>query len=231
MDQQPITFQADRVRRYRNRARYAMTCAVGFFALDLVLGYALICTVPLIRAIPVFITMNGDGSIDTRVMFSSLPKDKRVAGIEAGLWSYVRERESYSFHDRPYDYDVISAMSSPAVRTAYQTWANSKAPSNPAVKLMDKGFINVKLIDGGFTSHADDYSSGTYRIVFERKVVEEAVRDPSVQRMIVTVSYVLTEAVPVTQRITFNPAGIVVVEYPEASPDGPAHRLGEDKPS
>lgn len=225
--QEAITFQGERARRYRNRARFAMTCAIGFFTLDLVLGYALICTVPLIRAIPVFITLNSDGSFDTKVMFSSLPNGKRVAAIEATLWQYVRERESYSFHERPYDYDVVSAMSAPAVRTAYQTWANSKDPSNPAVKLMDKGYINVRLIDAGFTQHADDYSSGTYRVVFERKIVEESVKDPLTQRMIVSVTYALADSVPVTERITFNPVGLIVTEYPELSPDGPAHRLGE----
>lgn len=220
-----FTFAADRMRRYRNTARAMLWWGVAGWAVTLLLAYALICTVPLIRVVPVFVTMRGDGSMDTKVMFSSLPTDTRVAGVQAALWQYVRQREGYSYHDRPYDYDVVSHMSASAIRASYQQWANSKDASNPAVKLLDKGFINVSIIDGAFVAHSADYSSGTYRITFRRLIVEEAVKEPLEQDFVVSVSYALTEALPVIERITFNPSGIVVTEYPEPEPVAPAHRV------
>jgi type IV secretion system protein VirB8 len=222
-----VSFQGDRARRFRNRARIATTLAAGSFALNLMLGYGILSMLPLVRVVPVFAWPGADGSTETRVMFSSLPKDKRVAGIEASLWQYVRQREEYSANERPYDYDVVSAMSAPAVRDAYQNWANSKDPSNPAVKLGRKGYINVSRVDAAFVQHNEDYSSGTYRVVFNRKITEESVKDPIIQRMIVSVTYVIADSIPVWQRVNFNPDGVIVTEYPEATQDGAPHRAGE----
>ena len=76
-------------------------------------------------------------------------------------------------------------------------------------------------------STTEDYSSGTYRVVFNRKITEESVKDPIIQRMIVSVTYVIADSIPVWQRVNFNPDGVIVTEYPEATQDGAPRRAGE----
>ena len=222
-----VSFQGDRLRRYRGRARIATILATGLFASTVLEAYALICTVPLIRAVPVFVTLNADGSFDTSVTFSALPPDKRVAAIEATIWQYIRQREEYSYATAQYDYDVVSAMSAPIVRDAYQNWKLSQDPSNPAVKLGKRGWVTVSRVDGAFTQHAADYSSGVYRVVFRRRVTAEDMKRPTEQRMIVSVAYALNDAIPLYQRVSYNPDGVIVTEYPEPTQDGAPVPVGE----
>ncbi len=222
-----VSFQGDRARRYRRRARAATILAAGFFALSLMEAYALISTVPLIRAVPVFVTLNSDGSFDTHVTFSSLPPDKRVAAIEASLWQYIRQREGYTFATAANDYDIVSAMSAPVVRDTYQNWKLSKDPTNPAVSLGRNGWVSVSRVDGAFVQHNEDYTSGVYRVVFKRRVTAEQMKHPTEQRMIVSVAYMISDSIPAYQRVNYNPDGVVVTEYPMPTQDGAPVSVGE----
>ena len=102
------------------------------------------------------------------------PPSQRVAAIEASLWQYVRMRESWNAWDAEYSYDVVSAMSAPNVRDAYQAFANSRDPENPAVKFGKSAAVRVDRLRSGFLPrHAEDYSRGAYSIDFCRVVMIE----------------------------------------------------------
>ena len=211
---EPVTFQAVRARRYRRLFRLLAGFTGASWMITLGLATSVIWMLPLVRVVPVFIGFNDDGTRDSHTEFSALPPSQRVAAIEASLWQYVRMRESWNAWDAEYNYDVVSAMSAPNVRDAYQAFANSRDPENPAVKFGKSGSVRVDRLRSGFLPrHAEDYSRGAYTIDFCRVVMIDGAK-PQARRMTVSLEYALAEKIPLTDRIRFNPDGVIVVGYP-----------------
>lgn len=215
-----VSYQAANARKWRRRGVIGLTFGAVATVTMFAEAWAIVEMLPLVRVVPVMMTMNADGSVDTHVMFSALPKDKRVAAIQASLWQYVRLRESYSFSEWRYNYDVVSAMSEPRVREQFQTWVNGKSPNNPVIKYAKDTTETALFVGGGFLSHDDTYSSGVYQITFMQQVWTADAPQPAQRRMVVTLTYTVADNIPAMERVTMNPDGVIVTEYPGAQPAG-----------
>ena len=128
---------------------------------------------PLKEIVPVFIDVHKDGVVDPSKSMSVLPASTRQAAIEAELWSYVRHREHYNFAEAAYDYEVVSGLSAPAVRDDYQAAVNPKNPDAPINRLGQKTTITLRRISGGYLTHSQDYTAGTYQIRYAARVHED----------------------------------------------------------
>ncbi|MGH3261683.1 MAG: hypothetical protein ACRDNS_06790, partial [Trebonia sp.] len=64
------------------------------------------------------------------------------------------------------------------------------------------------------------FSAGRYQIRFARRMHRDGQPD-TCQRMSVLFTYGSTAAVPVRQRVTYNPAGIVITSYPRPEAEAP----------
>lgn len=215
-----LSFQAERARAALHRARNYGRLAGALGAICFMEAAALYMAMPLKQVIPVFIDIHRDGVVDTSESMSTLPTSTRQAAIAAELWAYVRHREHYNFAEAAYDYDVVSGLSAPGVREDYQAAVNPKNPDAPVNKLGQKTTISLRRISGAWLTHSPDYTAGTYQIRYAARV-QEAEHPDTCQRLSVLFSYQPVAAVPVEQRVTYNPDGIVVTSYPRPEAEAP----------
>ena len=215
-----VSFQAINARRERRMRRFMTTGLVGSAILNVALVVTIAELMPLKTVVPIYGFTNEAGLFDTTTEISDLPPSTHVANIEALLWSYVRDREGFAPSEADQAYDRVSMLSSDTVKAQYQSYANVKFnPQAPAKILGQHGFIRINRLGGNWVQHADDYSTGIYQIHFCRTVVRQD-QPPEQQRLQVTIAYDMLSKVPLEQRITFNPAGLVVTEYPGAREEG-----------
>lgn len=215
-----VSYQASQARAWQRAAAAWKIATACFGALSVLLAVALIELMPLKTVVPVFAYINEAGLLDTTTAISDLPKSTQVAGIEALLWQYVRRRESYAYSEAEESYIIVSAMSDQLVRGQYQQLANPKYNTkSPAATLKRTGFIRVNKASGAWVSHTADYSSGVYQIRF-CKVTAEENGETTEQRMIVALTYSVAQAVPLWERTTFNPVGVIITDYPPPQQEG-----------
>jgi type IV secretion system protein VirB8 len=215
-----LSFQAERARQALHRARNYGRLASALGAICFMEAAALYVAMPLKEIVPVFLDVHKDGVVDTSESMSALPASTQQAAIEAELWSYVRHREHYNFAEAPYDYDVVSGLSAPAVREEYQAAVNPKNPNAPVNKLGQKTTITLRRISGAYLTHSPDYTAGTYQIRYAALVHEDGHPD-TCQRMSVLFSYRPVTSIPAEERVTYNPAGIVITGYPLPEAEAP----------
>lgn len=218
--EQVVSFQATNARRHRRDVRLMTTGLVSSIALNLMLGAGILAILPLKTFVPIFGFNNEAGLLDTTTEISDLPPSTQVADIEAVLWNYLRDREGFAASEADQNYDVVSRLSNDQVRTEYQKYANPKFnPQSPANVAGPLGFVRINRLGANFVRHADDYASGTYQIRFCRVIVR--MNAPVVQqRLQANIGFERVTRVPLEQRITSNPAGVVVTEYPGPREDG-----------
>lgn len=208
----------DFTRRELRRVRRVRT---GSLALNVVQGGVIVLlagalyhVTPLVRVVPVFAAVHQDGTTQFAVTTSQLPKTLNEAQIEAWLWQYLQLRESYDWASSQYAYDVVSSMSAPTVRDAYQKWANAKDKDSPIRLLGKTGSIRVRFISGDLHMDTD-----TYHVRYERIV---DVDDNPPQRAVwdVTIRFSQHYTVPYLERVTYNPTGLTITGYSAPTPEG-----------
>lgn len=211
------TFQNRELRRLR-RVRTASiglnVALVGLLALNAVGVYELL---PLVRTVPFFIPVHSNGYTPPPMpvpVDSELPTAMSEAQIEATLWTYVQYRESYDFPGSRYAYDIVSSMSAPDVRNAYQQWANYKNKESPVHLLGKDGTIRIQFVAAKL-----DQKDHTYTCDFYREVDQDG-QPPSRGVWRVTVQYADSFAVPYQQRVTYNPTSLLVTGYSSPKPLG-----------
>lgn len=224
--QQAQSFQGAKVRNWR-RIGAVLGVSLGVVSLvALAEAGGIISMLPLVRVVPVFVHTRPDGTFQTSVTMSTLPGTLNEANIRALLWQYVVERESYMYGDARYRYDVVSGMSGAHVRDQYQAWANAANPNSYLAKLGRRADITLGYIDSGWVSHAEDFSTGVYEVRFER-VIRPAEAGPQAQKFKTRFEFVKVDSLPLIQRITVNPSGIQVIDYPGPEPLGTAYATPE----
>jgi type IV secretion system protein VirB8 len=217
---QAVSFQAVDARRARRFERLKNLGLAGSMILNVALVASVFEMLPLKTIMPVYGFTNEAGLFDTTTEISDLPPSTQVAGIEALLWNYLRDREGFAPSEADQAYDVVSKLSSDVVKAQYQGDANVKFnPQAPAKLLGPNGYIRINRLGANWVQHADDYSTGIYQIHFCRTVARQDT-PPVRQRLQANITYEMLAKVPLEQRITFNPAGIVVTEYPGAREEG-----------
>ena len=228
-----VSMQAAQALLWRKAARRHRWGEALLLVLCTALGLAIAVILPTTRYIPVFVFTNQSGLNDTASAVSELPPTTRVAGIEAVLWQYLRDREHYAPSEADESYAIVSVLSDDPVREQYQKWANPKFnKDSPAVRLGQHGFIRIYRRNGSWVAHSSDYTDGVYQISFCRVVAPEG-STPLSQRMTATIRYQLANRIPLWQRVTTNPIGLVVTEYPGPESEDPQPhlaQLGNEKP-
>ena len=161
---------------------------------------------PLQKLVPVFLWVRPDGAVDSQSSLSELPATAEAAVIRAELWTYVRLRQSYSRDSARYGYDIVSAMSAPRVRQAYQHWFNAPNPDSPQVMLAGRGNVTVRYISGAFLA------PHVYQVTYEQTVQLDA-GPVQTTRWVVPVSFAKVTTLPAAARLE-NPGGIVITDFP-----------------
>jgi type IV secretion system protein VirB8 len=181
---------------------------------------AIVYLAPLVRVVPVFIPVSSDNTlamhtqpmqIEPSVTLASLNKSQEA--IASVLWQYVRLRESYSWAEANYAWDVVSAMSSVDVRTQFQNWYVYTNKSSPQATYQFKGVIKVSWSAANLKD--DKFSANFWR---QRYDDGQPVSKPELWTcdLVWSTDY----STPRSDRLQFNPGGIVVTSYPGCYPAG-----------
>jgi type IV secretion system protein VirB8 len=220
-----VAFQAHQALTDQRRVKRYRWMLGGAGAIILGLSAAVTALYPLREVVPDFIYIGHLGVTDTATALSDLPATARQAAVEAELWSYLREREHYAPSEAAQSYDIVSAMSSATVKRQYQDWANPKLnPQSPATVLGKGGAIRIYRMNGSWLTHTPDYLSGVYQIQYCR-LVEPENQTASAIRMTATLQYRVVTTIPFWERVTSNPIGLIVTEYPTPEIVSPTIKL------
>jgi type IV secretion system protein VirB8 len=212
------SFQRSYARSNQWWARIAIIIAVAEFVMICGLLYALDALIPTVRVVPITMWIRPDGTHETDVMMSGLPKEANEAVRRATLWQYVRLREMYNFFEAQYAWDVISGMSSKEVREVYQRDHIATNKNSPIARLGRKSSIQIEYINS--TPLAPD----VIRITFWR-IVDLDGGKPSRSVWSVAVQFTEAQEVPLMARVHYNPAGIIVTGYSGAEQESPEERV------
>jgi type IV secretory pathway component VirB8 len=190
--------------------------AVTGWLVAVLLVLALDYTIPLERLIPVFFYQRPDGVVETALTTDSLPADLSDANIQAWLWQYVSNRESYSYAEYLQHGRVVGVMSSDAVRAAYDAWADGANKDSYVATYAQRGVVRVAMREVTHFEPATASRPGEYTVHFERTVEMEG--EPRHQTDVWSVSLKFIQNYNRGFRIndirTFNPSRIVVIAYP-----------------
>ncbi len=209
-----LSFQASRARAARRGGRAGWIFGGSMLVVNLMLGWGLLSVLPTIRLQPVFIYPRGDGTVITSVDLSTLPTSEQDAMVQASLWQYVQLREGYSAETAQYNFHIVSALSSPQVRSQYQTWFNFPSQASPQAVYGKSETVHVERLPG---SGWQDDDHKRYLMMFRRVVEDKAI---SSGNWAATLYLARVPTVPVRDRLTFNPAGVIVTGYPGAEQVG-----------
>jgi type IV secretion system protein VirB8 len=222
---QVVAIQAQQALSARRSAKRRLWMLGGLCAVCLGQGAALTALYPLREVVPDFIYVNQMGVTDTATALSDLPATAHQAAVEAELWSYLRNREHYAASEADQSYDVVSAMSSAMVKKQYQQWANPKFNPHALASILGKdGAVRIYRINGSWLSHAPDYLSGVYQLQFCR-LVEPKDQTATALRMSATLRYQVVDTIPYWERVTSNPIGLIVTEYPGPEIQSPSEKM------
>lgn len=205
------SFQHARARRAQRTSQLLVVVAGIALLGNLAQAITIAGMLPLTRLVPIYLWVRPDGSVDNSVALSRLPPTQSAAVMDAALWEYVRLREGYSADTAGYDFLVVSEMSTPTVRAAYQSFFNYPNPASPQVTIGRKGTIFVEHISSA------DIASNIQQIRF-RRTLAIAGGSPVVTTWTATIQYQTVAALPVAVRLR-NPGGVIVTSY-QAAQDG-----------
>ena len=199
------SFQRARARSARRISR-VLAAVTGIAVLgNLAQAWTIASLVPLTKIEPVYLWVRPDGSVDSSIAMSRLPATQNKAVLDAALWEYVRLREGYSYDTARYAYDIVSEMSTPTVRDAYQSFFNYPNPQSPQVKIGQKGTIEVEHISSA------DIATGVQQIRY-RRIVTVAGTGANTTTWTATLQFATVTALPTAMRLR-NPGGVIVVSY------------------
>ena len=172
---------------------------------NLAQAWTIAALVPLTKIEPVYLWVRPDGTVDSSITMSRLPATQSQAVINSELWEYVRLREGYSFDTARYAYDIVSAMSVPAVRSAYQSFFNYPNVLSPQATVGRKGTVEVEHIS------AANIANGVKQIRYRRIVSITGARDVTTT-WTATIEFGTVTSMPASMRLQ-NPGGVVVLSY------------------
>jgi type IV secretion system protein VirB8 len=194
------------------RARLAMFISRGLVVAltvsmlaNLGLAWTVAAMLPLTKLVPVYLLVRQDGTIDTSVSLSALPKTEDQAVIRAALWQYVQMREGYTYDTARYRYDLVSEMSDANTRQNYQQWFNYPNPKSPQVTVGKNGTLAVSPISVALIGP----SVAQIRYQLQRTMGTDA---PITTTWTATVAFSQVDSLPAGERLN-NPGGIIITSY------------------
>ena len=198
------SFQAHRVIDTKRRLRTWFWLAIASLAMVGTLSAAVVCLLPLKTAVPLFLVVREDGTVDTGVSLSDLGVDMAQKVIRSSIWRYVQERESYSYSVAKHRYDLVSLMSGESVQRDYQQWFLTAADS-PQKRFGKKGQIAVQEISMSLVR------DGVFLVRFW-KISQLSGEKEERKTAVATVEFELLNEAPASL-ILDDPAAIRVVRY------------------
>jgi type IV secretion system protein VirB8 len=169
---------------------------------------------PLQRVVPFLVIDRGNGSWDAAASMSDLSPTQQRALIEGALWQYVRDREGYNYAGAPDAFALVSAMSSPSIRGAYQTWF-LQSKDSPQRTIGQRGQIHITF--RSLTFLRDRVALVSYRreeLIYGSREIDSDLS--------ATVGFELTNELPKqTASRLVHPGGVLVTSY----------QVGQDNPN
>jgi type IV secretion system protein VirB8 len=200
------SFQADQFLQMRRQRNVAIGVAGGAFGAVLALSLTVVNLVPLQRLVPLYIVVHDDGTVESDVSMAGRPPAEQERMIQAAVWRYVQERQSYSFADARHRYDLVSLMSGDQVRDGYQNWFLSD-PASPQKTVGKNGQIDIQEISMSVIR------DGVVLVRFwQTTTMYQAPLNAHKQSMSATVQYELAGSVS-AKTIMDNPTGLRIVRY------------------
>lgn len=205
------TFQEARARSVTRINKFLVAGLAISMLTNLGLGWSMSALFPLEKLVPMPLWVRPDGTVDSEISMSRLPKTMDDAVTNAAVWQYVRLREGYTYATAQYAYDTVSLMSTDAVRDQYQSWFNFPNAKSPQVTVGRKGQIDVEELS------LAPIGNHVIQVRFRRTVTMQGAR-PEVTTWTATVQIIKVQDLPAKARLT-NPGGVIVSSY-QSSEDG-----------
>lgn len=207
--------QARQLRDARRAQRTSAGKTVAIVGLLVVVGMQALAALqlfPLVRVVPVVAIPQPDGSMATVIHGDALPPAVQERAVRATLFQYVRLREGWSSGEAQYAYDVVSRMSAPQVRSAFQEWFNLDKPPGPQAVWGTRATVSVEQLSGALLPNHTAQSDEIYQLRFRRTERAHG-RPPVVSTWVVTLRYRAGQGIALTDGTTINPLGVLVTEY------------------
>jgi type IV secretion system protein VirB8 len=201
--------EARRSKRISNGKTWAIVGLLGVVGMQALAALQLF---PLVRVVPVVAIPQPDGSMATVLHGDALPADVQQRAVRATLFQYVRLREGWSSGEAGYAYDVVSRMSAPAVRVAFQEWFNLDKPPGPQAVWGTRATVTVEQISGALLPNDTAQADEIYQLRFRRTERAHG-RPPVVSTWVATLRYRAGQNIAFTDGTTINPLGVLVTEY------------------
>jgi type IV secretion system protein VirB8 len=173
------------------------------------LVYALDAITPTIRLVPMNVAVRPDGTVSTEPVMSMMPADTQDAVLRATLWQYVLWREGYSADTAQFRRNIVIALSNRDVGEAYAEWYNYPNPDSPQTKYGKTGTVTVEQDSADFLSS----DPSIYQVNYWRTVIVPG-QPVSRSHWTVFVHFRLVTAIPLKDRVSFNPGAVKVTAYP-----------------
>ena len=166
---------------------------------------------------PIVVYQRDDGTVTNYASWESLPDRVRTDTVVNIVWSYVQQRESWSAGNAPYAYQMVSALSSPRIRDAFQAEYKDEK-TGPAVRYKDGTTVGIEYRNWEARCSTSSCPDGpdSYLIRFRR--IETPPGGLPVDRGPYWAAVKIRRNVPIPtdriwQRWTFNAAQIQVTDY------------------
>lgn len=214
--------EARRARRGGIAKNVAIAGLLGVVGLQ---ALAAVYLFPLVRVVPVIAVPQPDGSMAVVAHGDALPPAVQERAARSTLFQYVRLREGWSSGEAQYAYDVVSRMSAPRVREAFQEWFNLPAPPGPQAVWGTRAVVTVEQLSGALLPNNTAEPDQIYQLRFRRTERMQG-RPPVVTTWVATLRFRTGQPIATGDGTTFNPLGVLVTEYRpperEGVPAGPA---------
>jgi type IV secretory pathway component VirB8 len=219
----------EQARESRRQRRNRLLSGGTIIVLLLVIGAlasAITFMLPLEKLVPIVVYQRGDGTVVNTLEWASLPREVQEDTTVNVVWNYVQQRESWSEGNAGWAWTVVSAMSSPSVRDAFQSWYRKENPDSPARLYKDGTTVDARYVNWAPVCPPEEGCKGAppaYRIWFDRVETSPSGAAKPPVRFAVTVRIVRNVPLPkdrIWQRWTFNAPLVQVVEYPGAQREG-----------
>jgi|SRR5215472_11867059 len=199
------SFQAHKVDDSNRRRRIWFWIAVTSWLMVGVLATGVAAILPLKTIVPLYVAIHDDGTSDTAVSLSDLGPNMADKVIRASIWRYVEQRESYTFSDARYRYDLVSLMSGEDVQRTYQQWF-LKSPDSPQKTVGRTGQMWVREI--AITQVRD----GVFEVRFWRFRQLAGAKEEKASAT-ATVEYQFLATTPKELVLAGDPAGLQIIRY------------------
>lgn len=203
-------------KRELRRARFGFGVNALLAVSTAALAVALAFTLPLKKLLPVIVHQHEDGTWTTTVAQREVPARLQEATLKSTLWLYVVAAERFNTATHHEDQQVVYTLSDKPTGDAHQARMDPKSKDSPWKRYGTRTTVRIERISEGLGCGTQVCGPGqvpnSYAVRYRRIEQTEGNRPVVVQQQS-TVRFHLPAKVPESQIVTYNPAGVQVVQY------------------